>query len=141
MNIGLVVPMASLRTTIKKVFNKIKGLKSSMVIGPNDVIKDRYDILIVDESHRLQRRKGIMGFGAFDNVNRTLGLVDDGTQLDWIIKSSKHKIFFYNKNQSIKPADIRPEDFQKLNAKIYELTTQMRVEAGEKYTKFIEDIF
>lgn len=141
MNIGLVVPMASLRATIKKVFQKIKGLKSNMVIGSNDVVKGKYDILIVDESHRLQRRKGIMGYGAYDNVNRGLGLDNNGTQLDWIIKSSKHQIFFYDMNQSIKPADIRPEDFQKLNAKRYVLNTQMRVEAGEKYIKFIEDIF
>lgn len=141
MKIGLVVPMSPLRVTIKKVFAKIKGLKSSMVIGPNEVIRDQYDLLIVDESHRLQRRKGIMGFGAFDRVNRWLGLDNGGTQLDWIMKSSKHQIFFYDENQSVKPADIRPEDFEKLNAKKYKLNFQMRVEAGEDYIKFIEDIF
>ncbi len=141
MNIGLVVPMASLRKTIARVFSKIKGLKSNMVIGPNDVVKDTYDLLIVDESHRLQRRKGIMGYGAYDNVNRGLGLGNEGTQLDWIMKSSKHQIFFYDENQSVKPADIRPEDFKKLNSKKYELVSQMRVEAGEEYIKFIEDFF
>ncbi len=141
MNIGLVVPMASLRKTIARVFSKIKGLKSNMVIGPNDVVKDKYDLLIVDESHRLQRRKGIMGYGAYDNVNRGLGLGNEGTQLDWIMKSSKHQIFFYDENQSVKPADIRPEDFKKLNSKKYELVSQMRVEAGEEYIKFIEDFF
>lgn len=141
MNIGLVVPMASLRKTIARVFSKIKGLKSNMVIGPNDVVKDTYDLLIVDESHRLQRRKGIMGYGAYDNVNRGLGLGNEGTQLDWIMKSSKHQIFFYDQNQSVKPADIRPDDFKKLNSKKYELVSQMRVEAGEEYIKFIEDFF
>lgn len=141
MKIGLVVPMASLRKTISKVFSKIKGLKSSMVIGPNDVVREQYDLLIVDESHRLQRRKGIMGYGAFDTVNRVLGLGNEGTQLDWIMKSSKHRIFFYDENQSIKPADIRPEDFKKLLVKKYELSSQMRVEAGEEYIKFIEGIF
>lgn len=141
MKIGLVVPMSSLRATISKVFSKIKGLKSNMVIGPNDVVKDEYDLLIVDESHRLQRRKGIMGYGAFDNVNKRLGLDKNGTQLDWIMRSSKHQIFFYDENQSVKPADIRSEDFKKLNTKKYELNSQMRVEAGEEYIKFIEDIF
>ncbi len=141
LNIGLVVPMASLRKTISKVFSKIKGLKSSMVIGPNDVVKTQYDLLIVDEAHRLQRRKGIMGFGAFDIVNRKLGLGNEGTQLDWVMKSSKHQIFFYDENQSIKPADVRPEDFKKLNSKRYELSSQMRVEAGEKYIKLIEAFF
>ncbi len=141
MNIGLVVPMASLRKTIRRVFSKIKGLKTSIVIGPNDAIRGQYDLLIVDEAHRLQRRKGIMGYGAFDNVNRRLGLDNDGTQLDWVMKSSKHQIFFYDQNQSIKPADVRSGDFKKLNAKKYELSSQMRVEAGEEYIKFIEDIF
>ncbi len=141
MKIGLVVPMTALRMTISRVFSKIKGLKSSMVIGPNDVIKEKYDLLIVDESHRLQRRKGIMGYGAFDNVNKNLGLDNNGNQLDWVIKSSKHQIFFYDENQSIKPADVRSEDFKKLNAIKYEINSQMRVEAGEEYINFIDDIF
>ncbi len=141
MNIGLVVPMTSLRVTLKKVFSKIKGLKSSMIIGPSDVVKSTYDILIIDESHRLQRRKGIMGYQSFDNVNRKLNLDSDGTQLDWIMKSSKHQIFFYDENQSIKPADVRPEDFKKIVSRKYELSSQMRVEAGEEYIKMIDDIF
>lgn len=141
MKIGLVVPMTSLRKTIAKVFSKIKGLKSNMVIGPNDVAHGNYDLLIIDEAHRLQRRQGIVNYSAFDNLNNFFGLGNEGTQLDWIMKSSKHQIFFYDENQSIKPADIRPEDFIKLNAKKYELNSQMRVEAGEEYIKFIEDIF
>ena len=141
LKIGLVIPMASLRKTISRVFSKIKGLKSNMVIGPNDVIKDNYDILIVDESHRLQRRKGIMGYGAYDNVNKKLGLDKDSTQLEWITQSSKHQILFYDENQSVKPADIRPGDFKNLNPKYYQLSTQMRVEAGEDFINFIEDIF
>lgn len=141
LKIGLVVPMASLRKTISRVFSKIKGLKASMVIGPNDVVKQYYDLLIVDEAHRLQRRKGIMGYGSFDNVNKKLGLDNSGNQLDWIVKSSNHQIFFYDENQSIKPADVRAEDFKKLQAKKYELKTQMRVEAGEEYIKFIENLF
>lgn len=141
MKIGLVVPMTSLRRTIGRVFSKIKGLSSNMVIGPSDVVQGQYDILIVDESHRLQRRQGIVNYNAFDNANRFLGLGNEGTQLDWIMKSSKHQIFFYDENQSVKPADIRPEDFKKLNSKRYELVSQMRVEAGEEYIKFIEDFF
>lgn len=138
---ALVVPMTSLRTTIKKVFSKIKGLSSSMVIGPNDVARGVYDLIIVDEAHRLQRRKNIMGMGAYDNVNRSLNLSKEATNLDWIMKCSKNQIFFYDENQSIKPADVRKEDFKKLNAKNYTLSTQMRVEAGEEYIEFIEALF
>jgi uncharacterized protein len=141
LKVGLVVPMASLRNTIGKVFSKIKGLKSSMVIGPNDVVKSEYDLLIVDESHRLQRRKGIMGYGSYDDVNRKLGLSQEATQLDWIMKSSRYQIFFYDPNQSIKPADVRPDDFAELGAKKYELKSQMRVEAGDDFIQFIEALF
>lgn len=141
LNAGLVVPMAGLRKTISKVFSKIKGFKSSVVIGPSDVTKKQYDLLIIDEAHRLQRRKGIMGYGSFDSTNKRLGLDNEGTQLDWIMKSSKYQIFFYDENQSVRPADVRPEDFKKVGAKYYDLSSQMRVEAGEEYIKYIEDIF
>lgn len=141
LEIGLVVPMSSLRTTIGKVFSKIKGLKSSMVIGPNDVVKKKYDLLIVDESHRLQRRRGIMGYGAFDATSKNLSLDKASTQLDWIMKSSRYQVFFYDENQSIKPADVRAEDFKRIKSHKYELNTQMRIEAGTDFIEFIEDIF
>ncbi len=147
LKMALVVPMTPLRTTIKKVFGKIKGLSSSMVIGPNDVARDSYDLLIVDEAHRLQRRKNIMGMGAYDQVNARLGFSKEATNLDWIMKCSKNQIFFYDENQSIKPADVRKEDFKNLNAKHYTLSTQMRIGGGENqidaedYLKFIENFF
>ena len=54
LKIGYVVPMTSIRKTIQTVFSKTKnGLKSSLVIGPFDVFKDEYDILFIDEGHRL----------------------------------------------------------------------------------------
>ena len=157
-SIGLVVPMSSLRSTLKKVFGSIYGLSQSMVIGPNDVIKKEYDIVIVDEAHRLTRRKGIMGYGSFDNVNRKLGLYHsevingqrvqsaekNGTQLDWIMKSSKRQLFFYDSEQSIKPADIRKEDFDKIKnlekAKEIYLVSQMRSKGGTNYIEFVNNL-
>ncbi|MEQ9168743.1 MAG: DUF2075 domain-containing protein, partial [Fulvivirga sp.] len=53
---ALVVPMSSFRSTLKKVFKNIKGLSANMVIGPAEVSKQKYDLLVVDESHRLRRR-------------------------------------------------------------------------------------
>jgi DUF2075 family protein len=98
-------------------------------------------LLIVDESHRLQRRRNIVAYHAYDKTNRSLGLNREATQLDWIMQSSKNQILFYDKNQSVKPSDIQQDNFEKLNAIQYTLTTQMRVEAGEEYINFIEDIF
>ena len=156
--IGLVVPMTSLRNTLKQVFKSVHGLSSNMVIGPTDVVKKKYDFLIVDEAHRLTRRKSIMGYGAFDNVNKRLGLyhtekIDgkdvqsaekNGNQLDWIINSSKYQLFFYDSEQSIKPADVRKESFDKIkgqnDASQIILFSQMRSEGKNDYITFVDNL-
>ena len=148
LKIGLVIPMDNLRTTLKKVFKHIKGLNSKMVLSPNDVAKSNelYDLLIVDEAHRLRRRKNLTQYGTFDENNRKLNLGKNGTELDWILLKSKYQIFFYDEGQSIKPTDIRKEDFQKLmfnkNYHTYSLTTQLRcIKGGEEYVDYIKSIF
>ncbi|MDD4157041.1 MAG: DUF2075 domain-containing protein [Candidatus Cloacimonetes bacterium] len=140
MKIGLVVPMTSLRSTLKKVFRKVKGLNANMVIGPSDVAKDKYDLLIVDEAHRLKRRVNITNYKSFDKITKMLGFEVDGNELDWIIKQSTYQVLFYDKNQSVKPSDIRPDVFLKLNTVNYELTSQLRVKAGEEYIEYVENI-
>jgi DUF2075 family protein/DNA replication protein DnaC len=141
LEIGFVVPMTSLRKTIKRVFRKIKGLEASMIIGPNDVVKKNYDLLIVDEAHRLSRRKNITNYASFDKTNRILGLDNNGTQLDWIKMSAENYILFYDPNQSVKPSDINPQEFDNLDAIREELESQLRVEGGEEYIQFVEDLF
>lgn len=140
LKIGLVVPMTSLRSTLSEVFRKIPGLKSKQVIGPADVVKDTYDLLIVDEAHRLKRRVNIANYQSFDLVNKKLGFGNEGTELDWILKSSKQQIFFYDGNQSVRPSDIPEERFSRLDAQFYTLASQLRVEGGEKYINFIDDL-
>ncbi len=139
LKIGLVIPMTSLRKTLKRVFKTVKGLDSRMVIGPYDVVKDKYDLLIVDEAHRLQRRVNLTNFPAYDEVNSKLGL-KDGTQLDWIMKSSESQILFYDEFQSVRPGDIRPEELEKYKYQKYKLVSQMRVKGGQDYIKYIKDI-
>jgi hypothetical protein len=140
-NIGLVIPMTSLRTTLKAVFKGIKGLKAGMVIGPNDAVKKNYDVLIVDEAHRLTRRKGIQGYEAFDKVNKKLGLdTKTANQMDWIEMSAKHVVLFYDANQSIKPADIVRERFKGFSGNQYLLESQMRVLGGHGYIEYINNL-
>ena len=142
MKVGLVIAMTSLRATLRKVFRSVNGLKTSMVIGPNDVYKEKYDLLIVDEAHRLKKRMNLgASYSAFDNVNKKLGLGKESTQLDWILNSSDRQIFFYDANQSVMPADIDNSDFIKLNSKRYTLANQLRVQAGDSYIAFIDSIF
>lgn len=148
LKIGLVIPMENLRTTLKKVFRSIKGLNSNMVLSPNDVGKsdEIYDLLIVDESHRLRRRKNLTQYGTFDENNRKMNLGNEGTELDWILLKSKYQIFFYDEEQSIKPTDVRKEDFDKLmlrkNYHSYQLTAQLRcLSGGNEYIDYVKKIF
>ncbi|MFK7972369.1 MAG: DNA/RNA helicase domain-containing protein [Bacteroidia bacterium] len=141
--IALVVPMTSLRKTLKKVFGNVNGLKSSMVIGPSDVAKKRYDILLIDEAHRLARRKNIPNFASFDQTNAKLGFEKEaGTQLDWVIKQSEHQIFFYDPAQSVKPSDIEKACFDKLakTSKRIKLHSQMRVKGGADYISHVDKL-
>jgi DUF2075 family protein/SOS-response transcriptional repressor LexA len=144
--IGLVIAMTSLRESLEQVFKKIPGLKSSMIINPSDTfkLKEKYDLLIVDEAHRLRQYKNISWRGIFKRNNRKLDLGDTGNELDWIIANSKNQIFFYDSAQSVKPSDIDEEKFNTLLSDIntlkLELTSQMRVQGGNNYIKFVDEL-
>lgn len=143
---ALVVPMSSFRNTLKKVFKNIKGLSSSMVIGPAEIVKEKYDIVVVDESHRLRRRVNLGAyFGAFDIVCEKLSLDKSiCSELDWILMQSDRAIFFYDENQSIKPSDVKKEDFDllklKMNTKVECLKSQFRVKGGNDYVQYIDNL-
>lgn len=145
LKIGLVIPMNSLRQTLKNVFKEIKGLSANMVISPNDASKEKFDLLIVDEAHRLRRRKNLSSYGYFDANNVRLGLDKEATELDWIMASSKYQILFYDRNQSIKPTDVRFNEFDKLKFgrkyHTYKLESQLRCKGGNDYIEYVKAIF
>lgn len=144
--IGLVIAMTSLRESLKNVFKKIPGLKSSMIISPSETfnLKEKYDLLIVDEAHRLRQYKNISWMGAFKMNNQRLGLDDSGNELDWILANSKNQIFFYDSAQSVKPSDIDENHFDSLlnDSKTLnlQLTSQMRVQGGNNYISFVDEL-
>jgi DUF2075 family protein len=142
--IGFVVAMSSLRKTLQTVFSKTPGLKKSMVISPTETFKKNYDLLIVDEAHRLRQYKNISWRGAFKKCNQKLGLDDSGTELDWIIANSKNQIFFYDSAQSVKPSDIEQSRFDQLisakDSVTIELKSQMRAQGGIDYITFVDDL-
>lgn len=147
--VGIVLPTANIRSLLKIVARKDNILTLNMILGPSDVCKDEFDILIVDEAHRLMRRKNLTGYGNFDRNNVLLGLdKNQGTQLDWILKRTKHSIFLYDEFQTIKPTDVLPLDFMRLKTrkgeKEYyekELTIQKRCLGGKDYVDFIRSVF
>jgi len=139
-SMALVVPMAGLRSTLQRVVRRVPGLGTEMIIGPSDIAKKEYDLLIVDETHRLSRRVNLANYPGYESTSKKLGLSKEATQLDWIMKASKQQIFFYDAKQSVIPKDIRSSDFKKLNATHHELVSQMRVEGGTDYLQFIDDL-
>ena len=145
--IGFVVPMTSLRKTLKTVFTSInrKNLKN-IIIAPGDVTKNDYDVIICDEAHRLAKYKNIANMGYFKKKCEELGIDENtSTQLDWISIRSKYKVLFYDGNQTIKGSDISKgkmdELIQKNSDKCYSLTTQLRCKSGELFLDNIDKLF
>ncbi|MCY4088578.1 MAG: DUF2075 domain-containing protein [Candidatus Saccharibacteria bacterium] len=140
LTIALVIPMQQLRYSLKMVFKSDVDLKPDMAISPYDVAKKTYDILIVDEAHRLKRRVNLSQYSHFDTINRRFNFGHDGSQLDWILHQSRSQILLYDEQQSIQPGDIRPQALSNLNIDEYYLNDQIRIRAGKNYINYIDDI-
>lgn len=144
LEIGFVVPPTSLRATLRQVFSSVHGLSAKDVLGPSDVANKKYDILMVDESHRLKSRKNLSSYKFFDDVCEKLGLENTCTQLDWILKQSRCAILFYDKNQVVFPAGLKIDNlinqnpYDTRNVSFYTLESQMRCLGGIDYLQDIE---
>ena len=145
--IGFVVPMKPLRRTLNSVFRAInKNILKGIVIGPGDVVKNDYDVIICDETHRLAQYKNIANMGNFKDNCKELGIDENtATQLDWISMKSKYKVLFYDGNQTVKGSDIPKEKMDELiqnnSDKCYALTTQLRCKSGELFLDNIDKLF
>ena len=72
--------------------------------------------MLVDEAHRLKRRRSLTSYIAHDINNLQLNLGSEATELDWILNKSRYQILFYDEGQSIKPSDIESERFDTLKS-------------------------
>lgn len=149
LKLGIVIPMENLRNIIKEVFSKTYGLSKKMVLSPSEVARSNgdFDILIVDEAHRLKSARNMSGF-EMDNIrknNLRLGLSEDGgTQLDWIIRKSRFRILFYDAQQTIKRTDVDQSRFEVMreNCRFLSLQSQMRCgKEGKEYVEQMKTIF
>ena len=153
MKMGLIIPQTSLRATLKSLFKKIEGLASKDVIGASEAVKaGSWDILFVDEAQKLQVRRSIVGYQAYDNNNKKLGLPGDATELDWILKIAKTPVFFFDPDQLSGPSGTTIEVFEdkvklelgrreRIGAYVaHFLKMQMRVKGGEEYINYVNDI-
>ncbi len=153
--IGLVVPQQSLRKSIRRVFEKTPGLSQDMVVTPFDVAADPegYDILIVDETHRLTQY-GAQAMGtltkSFREGSQRLAEADEDwkqlTQIDWVIRRSRHQIFLLDEGQGVRPMDVPSAALERMSSiaqseeRKYRLLSQMRVSAGDDYVQYVRDI-
>ncbi len=76
--------------------------------------RDGFDLLIVDETHRLSRRANQTSAQKnrqFTEINTRLFGKDDRsyTQLDWINTVSTHQIYLLDAAQSVRPMDVSSE--------------------------------
>ncbi len=146
LHIAFVIPMDSFRKTIKAVFSGIKSLKKLNVdvVGPNEFAKKEggYDIVIVDEAHRLQTYRRFPNHAAYKASCRKLGFSDfmNTTQLDWVVRQTRSVlIMFYDRNQTISDKDIffaDIEDLKRQGAIEYIISNQIRLLAGKDYIDY-----
>lgn len=157
--LGYVVAMTSLRKTLQDVFKttlkeELKQASTSasqIVIGTVDVAKatEPFDLLIVDEAHRLPRYRNISWCGEYKKCSERLGLdLKTTSTLDWILSQSQCQILFYDAAQTVRPADVPDEDFQrKIASRMSQsfpplaLTTQMRCQGGASFIDYLNQIF
>lgn len=146
LKMALVIPMASFRKTISKVFKNIQGLTPKMVVSPSDFAKNKYDLVIVDEGHRLRRRVNLGPyFKPFDDTCKALNLdKSKASELDWLLIQSEKLLILYDRYQSIKPSDVDRERYIELEeaptTRTEILKTQFRCRGGNEYLKLIHDL-
>ncbi|RKR73481.1 DUF2075 domain-containing protein [Frondihabitans australicus] len=153
LRVGLVIPQQSLRKSVQSVFRKTPGLDPDTVMTAFQAAESvgTWDLLIVDEAHRLNQRAnqptGVLN-AKFKTINEDLFGEDDvtRTQLDWIRAKSQHSIFLVDAEQSVRPADLAPATVRRLvedaraGGRLYPLRSQMRVQAGSDYVSFVRRI-
>lgn len=143
--IGLIVPVASMCQTLKNVFRELK-IQNVSVLSPSEAVKkEDWDLLIVDEAHRLKQRKNIPGMADFMKKNKMLHLDEKtGTQLNWILLKSRFQILMYDKEQNVMPSDADAGQFAgylKQSTNVFKLDSQMRCLGGNDYLEYIRAIF
>lgn len=151
LSIGLVFPMSGIRKTIGVVFRDFgNGLSADMVLNPYQLKNKKYDVLFVDESHRLMRRKNLgTNFRHFDDVCKFFSLDPmTANQLEWALIQSRYCVLFYDKDQSIKSTDLTQKEYESTiikyshdrEVKTFTLTSQIRCDGGNFYIDYVKDI-
>ena len=146
--IALVIPNPSMRHEIQAVFKTVKGLRKKDVKAPTDITREKYDIVICDEAHKLRNIKNQFTYtkdfmAACERVGIDYTTCDE---LDWIFAQSKSCVLFYDNKQSVSPAELDAAYFEQRiaesnsGARPVVLKGQRRVKAGRGYVPYIYDV-
>lgn len=120
---------------------KVYGMDSSFlsITTSTKIIADngKYDVIIVDESHKLSRKYGKQ-HPSFSNVYKISGFENCNSHLEILQKMGDQIILMYDVLQAIRPANVTREMFKSLTAGYSRkfLKTQFRIQApaGKDYT-------
>lgn len=151
--IAYVAPQQSFNADMRKAFGKMPWTGGQDLVHNTSNIVTRYsdlemfDIILVDETHRLKHRPGMGNdIGLFDENCRRLGLSADATQLDVILARTRYACLFYDPEQSVKISDITPSELDRslgiLDHPVLNraLRVQMRCLGGGDYERFIDGV-
>ncbi|WP_025689898.1 DUF2075 domain-containing protein [Paenibacillus zanthoxyli] len=141
LNVRFIAPNASFRTvmveTLAKQQAKNKARARALFAGSGqfyDTPGDFYDVMVVDEAHRLK------GKGAYQYRGEN--------QIEDIIKASKVNVFFIDDFQRIRPDDIgsvaeikRIAELHDSEIHEYTLSAQFRCSGAEGFINWVDHIF
>jgi uncharacterized protein len=98
-----------------------------------DAAENEFDVLVVDEAHRLKKKGAFMYRGT--------------NQVEDIINAAKTSIFFIDDDQAVRPEDIgtvkelkKVAEANKIPIKEMELTAQFRCSGAEGYVNWLNDV-
>lgn len=149
--IGFVTPMVSLKRTLRKLAALLPGLKPGDIISPSELRKkERYDILLVDEAHRLGNYLSAgAGVKSFYDSCDALQLPHSSNQVDWVFKCCDKAFLFYDPKQQIRASGLSSQELENRLLRLesegietdeFTLTTQMRVRGGDEYLDFVYNL-
>lgn len=142
--IGFCVPQSSNYKETKKLLKSLKLLEKDLnikVIKPSEIHKNKLDILIIDEAHRLRH-----WYPKTANVSRH---IKQESELYQAVENSKHLILMYDFNQSVRPSDVNFENEIKNLKEIFKnkfwktsmkLDIQFRVQSTIDFPGFIKKL-
>lgn len=142
--IGFCVPQNSNYEESKRLLKSLKLLEKNLeikVIKPVEIHKNKFDVLIIDEAHRLRHR--------YPKIANVSSHMKEKSELYQAVENSKHLILMYDFNQSVRPSDVHfKNEIEKLK-KIFKnkswkkpmiLDIQFRVQSETNFLSFIKKL-